>query len=195
MIGRRVEAHLQGLPSRLLQSVSDITGHWAAGISHKHQVARIHHQISVAKHGPPLTDQHIRISCQTPTQFSSDIKQYCWLTSKGTYASISPARCTNKAVWKVLANMDGPPADLTFSAELRMTDDAQNCPFFIWMTLPVLAAATRRSVCRHRKAGIWMMSATLPTASAWLASCMSVIMGIPYRSFTFCSTLQPFFEC
>lgn len=52
------------------------------------------------------------------------------------------------------------PAARHLSAELRMTEGAQNWPFLIWMTLPVLAAATSRSVWRHRKAGIWMMSAT-----------------------------------
>lgn len=48
-----------------------------------------------------------------------------------------------------------PPACLHFSVELRMTEAAQNCPFLIWMTLPVLAAAISRSVCRHKKAGIY----------------------------------------
>lgn len=34
------------------------------------------------------------------------------------------------------------------------------------------------------------MSATAATASAWLASCKSVIIGSPYVSFTFCKTLS-----
>ena len=71
-----------------------------------------------------------------------------------------------------------------------MTEGAQNWPFLICTTRPVRAAATMRSVWRHRNAGIWIMSATFPTASAWLASWMSVMTGRPYVSLTFCNTLQ-----
>jgi hypothetical protein len=41
----------------------------------------------------------------------------------------------------------GLPLARHFSAELRITDAAQNCPFLMLITLPVLAAATSKSVC------------------------------------------------
>ena len=81
------------------------------------------------------------------------------------------------------------PAARHLSAELRMTEGAQNWPFLIWMTRPVRAAAATRSVWRQRKAGIWMMSATAATASACPGSWMSVTMGTPYVAFTLASTL------
>lgn len=44
----------------------------------------------------------------------------------------------------------------------------------IFTVLPVLAAAVSRSVCRQRKAGIWITSTTSPTGAACHASWMSV---------------------
>lgn len=87
------------------------------------------------------------------------------------------------------ANQTCTPAQRALSAELRITEGAQNCPFLMWMTRPVRAAATMRSVCRHRKAGIWMMSATSAIASACDASWMSVMIGSPSVSFTTFNTL------
>ena len=87
------------------------------------------------------------------------------------------------------ANKTCTPAQRALSAELRITEGAQNCPFLMWMTRPVRAAATMRSVCRHRKAGIWMMSATSAIASACDASWMSVMIGSPSVSFTTFNTL------
>lgn len=40
------------------------------------------------------------------------------------------------------------------------TDEAQNWPFLMLITFPVFPAATKRSVWRHRNAGICMTSAT-----------------------------------
>ena len=54
----------------------------------------------------------------------------------------------------------GLPVDRIFSAEFLITLLAQNWPFLMLMMAPVLPAATRRSVWRHKKAGICMMSAT-----------------------------------
>ena len=61
---------------------------------------------------------------------------------------------------------------------------ARNWPFFTFTTRPVLAAASRRSVCRHRKAGIWSTSTTSPTMAHWSFSCTSVRTGSPNFSFT-----------
>ena len=61
----------------------------------------------------------------------------------------------------------GLPVLRIFSAEFLITLLAQNWPFLMLMMAPDFPAATSRSVWRQRKAGIWMMSATLATGSAW----------------------------
>ena len=63
-----------------------------------------------------------------------------------------------------------------------MSQGARNCPFFTFTARPVLAAATRRSVWRQRKAGIWSTSTASATAAHWSGSCTSVITGQPKRS-------------
>ena len=60
-----------------------------------------------------------------------------------------------------------------------MSQGARNWPFFTLTTRPVLAAATSRSVCRHRKAGICSTSTTSATARIAPASCTSVTTGTP----------------
>lgn len=105
--------------------------------------------------------------------------------------STDPLACINWVVHarRCMRSRQAAPAQRALSAELRITDGPQNCPFFMCITRPVRAAATMRSVCRHRKAGIWMMSATAAIASAWDASWMSVMIGSPSVSLTTCSTL------
>ena len=49
---------------------------------------------------------------------------------------------------------------VTFSIACRMSSGARNCPFLMLTTRPVRAAATSRSVCRDRNAGICSTSAT-----------------------------------
>ena len=53
-----------------------------------------------------------------------------------------------------------------FSTGYFISLPLRNCAFFIFTVLPVWAAATKRSVCRQRKAGICSMSHTCPAASA-----------------------------
>ena len=57
---------------------------------------------------------------------------------------------------------------------------------FLMLTIrPVFAAATSRSVCRHRNAGIWSISTYSAAISASSAVCMSVTTGTPKVSRTF----------
>ena len=46
-----------------------------------------------------------------------------------------------------------------------MSQGARNCPFLTLTTLPVAAAASSRSVCRHRKAGICSTSTACATSA------------------------------
>ena len=67
----------------------------------------------------------------------------------------------------------------------------RNCAFFMFTTAPVFAAATIRSVWRHRNAGICITSHTSPTGFACQLSCMSVSMRSPYFCFTSASICSP----
>ncbi len=58
-----------------------------------------------------------------------------------------------------------------------MSQGETNGPFLMFTTLPVRAAATRRSVCRQRKAGIWRMSRLSAASTAWAGSWMSDTTG------------------
>src|SRR3954471_2689431 len=62
---------------------------------------------------------------------------------------------------------------------LAMSQGARNWPFLTLTTLPVAAAANRRSVCRHRNAGICRMSTACATSAHCVASCTSVRTGSP----------------
>jgi len=55
------------------------------------------------------------------------------------------------------------PVETTFSAALRMSCGETNCPFLMFTVRPVRPAASSRSVWRHKKAGIWRMSAASAT--------------------------------
>jgi hypothetical protein len=78
----------------------------------------------------------------------------------------------------------GLPAPVTFRATFAMSQGARNWPFLTLTARPVRAAATRRSVCRHRKAGIWSTSTTSATGAHWSFSCTSVRTGRPSVSLT-----------
>ena len=60
-----------------------------------------------------------------------------------------------------------------------MSHGARNCPFLTLTTLPVAAAASSKSVCRHRKAGICSTSTACATSAHCVASCTSVRTGNP----------------
>ena len=60
-----------------------------------------------------------------------------------------------------------------------MSQGARNCPFLTLTGRPVSAAAIRRSVWRHRKAGICNASTACATGAHWLLSCTSVMTGRP----------------
>src|ERR1700722_13413436 len=60
-----------------------------------------------------------------------------------------------------------------------MSHGARNCPFLTLTTLPVAAAASNRSVCRHRNAGICSTSTACATSVHCAASWMSVSTGRP----------------
>ena len=83
------------------------------------------------------------------------------------------------------------PAAVTFAIAWRMSSGARNCPFFTFTTRPVRAAATSRSVCRDRNAGICSTSATSATGAACAGSWMSVRIGTPAASRTRPSTRTP----
>ena len=72
-----------------------------------------------------------------------------------------------------------------------MSHGAINCPFFTLTILPVLAAATSKSVWRERKAGICNTSATSATGAHCHDSCTSVKMGKPKVDFTSCKICNP----
>src|SRR6516165_2485030 len=58
-----------------------------------------------------------------------------------------------------------------------MSQGARNCPFLTFTTFPVAAAASRRSVCRHRNAGICSTSTACATSAHCAASWISVRTG------------------
>ena len=72
-----------------------------------------------------------------------------------------------------------------------MSNPERNCAFLIFTVLPVLAAAVSRSVCRQRKAGIWITSTTSPTGAACHASWMSVSRRSPHFARTSASIRNP----
>src|ERR1019366_2269281 len=59
------------------------------------------------------------------------------------------------------------PVDATFSAARWISCGATNCPFLMLTMRPVRPAASSKSVCRHRNAGICKMSATSAAGSAF----------------------------
>ncbi len=86
------------------------------------------------------------------------------------------------------------PAAVTFEIAWRTSAGARNCPFFRLTVFPVRAAASTRSVCRERNAGICRTSATSATGAACAASWMSVRIGRPVRSRTSARIRRPSFS-
>ena len=72
-----------------------------------------------------------------------------------------------------------------------MSSGAMNCPFLMLTARPVRAAATTRSVCRQRKAGIWSTSQTSAAGAHWCGSWTSVITGRPVSCLTSRRTRSP----
>ncbi len=66
-----------------------------------------------------------------------------------------------------------------FGTTLAMSHGARNWPFLTLTARPVLAAATNRSVCRQRNAGICKISTTSATRAHCSGSCTSVSTGTP----------------
>ena len=66
-----------------------------------------------------------------------------------------------------------------------------NWPFLTLIGRPVPAAASSRSVCRARKAGIWSRSTTSAIGSAWWVSWTSVVTGRPVSALTRSKTFRP----
>ena len=65
-----------------------------------------------------------------------------------------------------------------------MSSGATNCPFLMFTTAPVRAAATIMSVWRQRKAGTCNTAQTFATGAACAGSWKSVITGQPSSSRT-----------
>ena len=72
-----------------------------------------------------------------------------------------------------------------------MSQGARNWPFFTFITLPVSAAAFRRSVCLHKKAGICKTSTTSPTGLHCVSVWTSVSIGQPILDFTLARISKP----
>ena len=83
------------------------------------------------------------------------------------------------------------PASRAFSTGYHMSRPERNCAFLMFTMRPVLAAATSKSVCRQRKAGIWITSHTSPTGSACVLSWISVRILKPYFDFTSLNIWSP----
>ena len=77
------------------------------------------------------------------------------------------------------------PLSRTFPTANCMDSGDMNWPFLTFTQRPVRAAATKRSVCRHKNAGICSTSATSAAHAASSSVWMSVTMGTCNSSFTF----------
>jgi hypothetical protein len=74
------------------------------------------------------------------------------------------------------------PVEAILAAACRMSHGARNWPFLTLTGLPVAPAASSRSVCRHRKAGICKTSTISATGAHCSGAWMSVRTGRPVRS-------------
>ncbi len=74
------------------------------------------------------------------------------------------------------------PVEATLPATFFMSHGARNWPFLMLTGFPVLPAAIIRSVWRHRKAGVWMISTTSATGAHCSGVWMSVKIGSPVFS-------------
>src|SRR3954471_9976047 len=83
------------------------------------------------------------------------------------------------------------PASTTLATACFTSSGARNCPFLMFTTRPVRAAATMRSVWRERNAGICSTSATAAAGSACSGWWMSVMIGTSQVDFTDARTRKP----
>ena len=105
-----------------------------------------------------------------------------------------PDCCTQRNVPRSVSHILWFPVERIFSTKGFMSQGARNCPFFTFTILPVLPAATSRSVWRQRKAGIWSTSATWATGAACSGVWMSVTTGSSVSSLTWASNFSPCFQ-
>lgn len=104
-------------------------------------------------------------------------------TTRSPYPSIVPRSVTATASL---------PLCRTFSTAKCIDSGARNCPFLMLTILPVCAAATSRSVWRHRNAGICRISTYSAAMAASAGRWMSVTTGMPKVSRTFASMRRAF---
>ena len=89
--------------------------------------------------------------------------------------------------WTLVRHRDGAERTLLTA----IASGAIHCPFLMFTIAPVSPAATKRSVCRHRSAGIWMTSTTPAARRASSGVCTSVSTGTPTASRTAASMSSP----
>lgn len=53
----------------------DVTGDWAPGVAHEHDVARVDYKVAVPKHRPSLARQNVGVACSagSPEHKSMDM--------------------------------------------------------------------------------------------------------------------------
>src|SRR2546425_8995348 len=79
----------------------------------------------------------------------------------------------------------------SFSTAPRISSGLIHCPFFTFTARPAFPVATRRSVWRHKNAGICSTSATWAAAGTWCVSWTSVRTGRPVAWRTRSSARSP----
>src|SRR5690606_14324055 len=87
--------------------------------------------------------------------------------------------------------LDAELAPRTLFTAPRMPSGCSHCPFFTFPGLPVAPAASRRSVCLHRKAGICRTSTTSAAAAHCSGRWTSVRTGSPVSRLTRASFSRP----
>src|SRR5579875_3647521 len=79
--------------------------------------------------------------------------------------SCQPPACCSRKTPRSVSNSRLVPVERTFSTTFFISHGAKNCPFFTLIALPVLAAASTKSVCLQRNAGICSTSHTSATGA------------------------------
>ncbi len=83
--------------------------------------------------------------------------------------------------------------EVAFSTTFLMSNGDKNCPFFMFIIFPTLAASNIKSVCLHKKAGICIISNTWAASSISLILCISESIGMFNSFFKALSIYSPFF--
>ena len=83
------------------------------------------------------------------------------------------------------------PVLAILAATFTMSHGARNWPFFTFTAAPVSPAASSRSVCRHRKAGICSTSTACAAGAHCSGACTSVSTGQPKRPRTSARIASP----